>query len=915
MDPPAEFPFPFKPYDIQKGFMTRLYQTLEEGKVGIFESPTGTGKSLSLICGALKWLQDHEDRQRREVEEILDGAKQSPSSEQNKNDSAKSVLPAAPDWVQQFAKKREAEEKTLKSREEQEAIVKREARLEEIRKNNRAKFFNNKRKRKEGEKTEEGEEELAMLKDDPSADGPAEKQEDEELLVDDYRSDEEDGAKQTSSVDDKEEEVHITKFPRRSLGGVFVPQIYYCSRTHSQLAQFVREVQKSPFGKDVRVVSLGSRQNLCINDSVRKLGSSHLINDRCLEMQNNKKKGGKGDDAERKQKRKRKGESAGCPFHQHIPTYSDEVLAEVRDIEQLVVKGRKMEACPYYGTRYSIPAAQLVALPYNTLLHRHTREVSGIRLAGNVVIIDEAHNLVDTITGIHSVEITGGQIARAYSQLTQYSQRYKSRLLATNLRYIKQILHVLKHFILCLGGKAGQSPDEPSTGSPKVHLQTINDFLFTAGMDNINLFKIQRYCEKSHISRKLNGFVEKYQPSVTLHTAPDTKTDTVGGASSVSKFLQQIKQGNQQQTGGTQQSDPASSAGPHEESPHQSSSPFMHIEAFLLALTNTLTTDSSGTDPASSAGPQEESPHQSSSPFMHIEAFLLALTNTDKDGRVVINKQARLNQSSLRFLLLNPALHFREIVQQARAVIMAGGTMQPVSEFKEHLLFAAGVEPERITEFSCGHVIPGCNLLPVVLGSGPAGGAVDFSYEHRNKEYMMVELGRVLVNLCNLVPAGVCVFFPSYEYERQVYKFFEDSGVLKRLAVRKQVFREPKKASQVDQVLSDYSKCIQAQGYKAMPLTGALLFSVVGGKMSEGINFSDDLGRCVVMVGLPYPNIKSPELKEKMDYLDVTMPRATGKSPGQIHYENLCMKAVNQSIGLDLNLPVSPVGAPAVWCT
>ena len=48
-------------------------------------------------------------------------------------------------------------------------------------------------------------------------------------------------------------------------------------------------------------------------------------------------------------------------------------------------------------------------------------------------------------------------------------------------------------------------------------------------------------------------------------------------------------------------------------------------------------------------------------------------------------------------------------------------------------------------------------------------------------------------------------------------------------------------------------------------------------------SLSDDLGRCVVMVGLPYPNIMSPELKERMDYLDCNAARSDdGRSAGQV---------------------------------
>lgn len=37
-------------------------------------------------------------------------------------------------------------------------------------------------------------------------------------------------------------------------------------------------------------------------------------------------------------------------------------------------------------------------------------------------------------------------------------------------------------------------------------------------------------------------------------------------------------------------------------------------------------------------------------------------------------------QSKLKYLLLNPAVHFSSVLEEARAVIIAGGTMQPVSD-------------------------------------------------------------------------------------------------------------------------------------------------------------------------------------------------------------------------------------------
>lgn len=72
--------------------------------------------------------------------------------------------------------------------------------------------------------------------------------------------------------------------------------------------------------------------------------------------------------------------------------------------------------------------------------------------------------------------------------------------------------------------------------------------------------------------------------------------------------------------------------------------------------------------------------------------------------------------------------------------------------------------------------------------------------------------------------------------------------------------------------------------------------------MSEGINFSDDLARAVIMVGLPYPNAYSGEMVTKRKYIETSELSNGGtttdaKEKSRNYYENLCMRAVNQSIG------------------
>ncbi|GJN35759.1 hypothetical protein PR202_gb24563 [Eleusine coracana subsp. coracana] len=203
-------------------------------------------------------------------------------------------------------------------------------------------------------------------------------------------------------------------------------------------------------------------------------------------------------------------------------------------------------------------------------------------------------------------------------------------------------------------------------------------------------------------------------------------------------------------------------------------------------------------------------------------------------------------------------------------------------------------------------------------------------YNSKVTSSQIEELGRFLCNIVTIVPQGVVVFFASYEYEKRVYDAWMAAGTISKISRKKHVFREPKNSADVEGILSRYKMAIQSCSARSQEtgINGALLLAVVGGKISEGINFSDGMGRCVVMVGLPYPSPSDVELIETIKHIEtISSSFSVGDNNtsgsnyddecalqpgydvlrkcnkgGREYYENLCMKAVNQSIGKCLDV-------------
>ncbi|KAJ2911046.1 ATP-dependent DNA helicase chl1, partial [Coemansia aciculifera] len=856
------------PCDIQLDFMQRLFETIEKREFAIFESPTGTGKSLSIICGALTWLYHNSERKSRMSSTTLAVADNSLQQQQ-------------PDWVVAYEKMQQMDKAAAASESESAQRQKYLRWVASTRRREAAERKQQVSSRRQQTAPIAGKV-AGIAKRKPNDDRDDDEADDDIMLVDPYYSDSE--AQDTGHADDNGQVQYsaaVRKLMKRradnrplydssnsddedddddSAGPPQEPsvtKVIYASRTHSQIQQLIGEVKRTQFGSGenkVKCVTLGLRSQLCVNDRARQGALSvHAINERCLEMQQQSSSGSK--------------KSARCGFlpPQQTPMldFKDAVAATIMDIEELAKEGRRRCTCPYYGARSSVGGSQVVALPYNTLLSRSAREAMGISLQGNIVIVDEAHNLVDTILSTHSVTLDWRTVRALIDMVQKYFTKYWRRLKGSNVTYVRQTIALLKAL-----NKFMQATSAAAANTAKV--VSVNEFLTLAHADHINVYKIDRYLRESKLGRMLNMFSDQQnnQQRGAEQDVPLGKRANNGASTSIGDFV-------------------AGRGSP--------------VPATAVAV---------------------------------FESFMECLGKPDRTGsrlviRVIPPPSATPGSNGdaeveLKYLLLDPSEAFGEICAEARAVILAGGTMKPANDIVEQLLPAhkthqsaseggsalsaikeeAKLNPSNARLFAWSHVVDKSHICSVVIGSGPTGAALRFAHKDQSDIAKLREAGLALAALCQVIPGGVVAFFPSYKLLNLMHKHWTSEGIVGRISKRKPVFVETSSAAGPEaDVLEQYSAQVQRAAS-----TGAPLLSVVGGRLSEGINFSDDLGRAVVMVGVPFPSLASPELAERLAYYEA-MPggsqttSAGGMGPESMGprakdmYESLCMRAVNQSIG------------------
>ncbi|KAI8327937.1 hypothetical protein EDC96DRAFT_453025, partial [Choanephora cucurbitarum] len=480
---------------------------------------------------------------------------------------------------------------------------------------------------------------------------------------------------------------------------------------------------------------------------------------------------------------------------------TNEAIEPIWDIEDLVRLGQNMRGCPYFASRKMYEFAEVIFCPYNYIIDPVIRKALDIQLKDNIVILDEAHNIEDASRSAGSFEIDENSVNILLRELD---------LVATY---------------------GGEKEAHKTIG---MVLSNIKDF-FT---DDTTQYTVREYEKQSghwtgtEMMQKLNNI------NISAITFEERLLPAYKAIVSHADFIRKEKEGKTKSSVAKDEETGESRPVRLQCLSHGS----LHIVQGLFTVLGLLC----------------DSKHR------YADDYELVLTKTlERPKPPKRRRRRRQRQGSddeeeeegairtgpqwvhrMAFWCLNPGIIFNRMSQDTHSVILTSGTLSPLSTF------ASELDTEFTGQLEANHVIQPSQVWVGSIPQGPNYVPLKGVYSNLESFPYQDEVGETLAQIVETVPYGVLCFLPSYKALDLLMERWQLTGILDKIKQTKAVFSEPKGSDK-----KEFESTLNTFYHQIDQAQGALLFAVFRGKVSEGIDFSDNYCRAVVTLGIPYPGV------------------------------------------------------------
>ncbi|XP_021271794.1 Fanconi anemia group J protein isoform X2 [Numida meleagris] len=827
--------FPCKAYPSQLAMMNAIVKGLNNGQHCLLESPTGSGKSLALLCSALSWQQslyeksllksscEKEDREaaapppcrcvchsRPESSEAAAGASRGATCSSNNCEPGGSVKTGNEQTDAECkenstlasklsAKKRasvcgnesddfQVDRKRIRPLETEQQVRKRHCFSKQVQLVDALEVYN---QRKNGELIVHSEKSVKNATTSART-----------LFS---------PCTECSCSSGKETRKEAGNAKKKANGDQsFIPKIFFGTRTHKQISQITRELKRTAYS-GVPMTILSSRDYTCIHPVVSSSSSNR--NELCVELLEGK-------------------HGKSCLYYhgvhklsEHYALHSAHNTYQAWDIEDLVSLGKKLRACPYFAARELMVGADIVFCPYNYLLDPQIRESMEINLKGQVVILDEAHNIEDSAREAVSYSVTESQLNAAREEL---DFMVNNNIRQKDHEQLRAVCYSLTNWLRESSNQLVETGYETSckVWSGKEMLNHLHEMGITS-----TSFPI--------LQKHLSAALEK-----------EEKISMLGKEELV-------------------------------EIPIVSSATQIVLKGLFMVLVCLFKDNSRFADDYRVALQQTYTWTNESQPDVSDPTAFFTKTKRKR------NLRHKTVVHVLNFWCLNPAVAFSDL-NDVRTIVLTSGTLSPMDSFSSELGVKFSIQLEA------NHVIRNSQVWVGTIGAGPNGRKLCATFQHTETFEFQDEVGALLLSVCRTLGQGILCFLPSYKLLDKLKDRWMHTGLWRNLELVKTVIAEPQGGakSDFDELLKIYYDAIKFKGEK----DGALLIAVCRGKVSEGLDFCDENARAVITIGIPFPNVKDLQVELKRKYND-QHKTARGLLPGSQWYEIQAYRALNQALG------------------